>query len=93
MKWVRQMDPEMKERILLGAELLLLEQSNVRKVARRLGCSKSTVHKDLSERLPYLDMQLFEQVQALFQINKQEKHLRGGEATKRKYLVGKKISR
>ena len=40
MKWVRQMDPEMKERILLGAELLLLEQSNVRKVARRLGCSK-----------------------------------------------------
>lgn len=79
------MDIEMKERVLLGAELLLLEQSNVRKVAKRLGCSKSTVHKDLSERLPQIDTHLYELVQTLFTINKQEKHIRGGEATKQKY--------
>lgn len=79
------MDIEIKERVLLGAELLLLEQSNVRKVARRIGCSKSTVHKDLSERLIELDPYLYEQVQLLFDINKREKHLRGGAATKQKY--------
>ena len=79
------MDNLIKERVILGAALILLEKSNVRQVARRLGCSKSTVHKDLSDRLKSFDPALYLEVQELFQLNKKEKHLRGGIATKQKY--------
>ncbi len=86
-----QMDEAMKERVLQGAKLLLLEKSNVRQVAKRIGCSKSTVHKDLSERLIDLDYNLYIEVQKLFEINKQEKHLRGGNTTKLRYTKNTKI--
>ncbi len=75
-----------EERVLQCAKLLILENSNVRCVARRIGCSKSTVHKDLSERLKSIDYELYLKVQKIFEINKQEKHLRGGNSTKNKYL-------
>jgi putative DeoR family transcriptional regulator (stage III sporulation protein D) len=52
------MDTTIRERTLLGARFLLLERSTVRDVAKRIGCSKSTVHKDLSERLKDLDQSL-----------------------------------
>lgn len=76
------------ERVLQSAKLLIFERSNVRRVARRIGCSKSTVHKDLSERLKDIDYDLYVEVQKIFEINKQEKHLRGGNSTKIKYLKG-----
>ncbi len=79
-------DEIIEERVLQCAKLLILENSNVRHVARRIGCSKSTVHKDLSERLKSIDYELYVEVQKIFQINKQEKHLRGGNSTKNKYL-------
>ncbi len=74
------------ERVILEAKILIFEKSNVRQVARRIGCSKSTVHKDLSIRLKDLDLNLYNQVQEIFEINKQEKHLRGGNSTRIKYL-------
>ena len=73
------MDELIKARVLEGAKILLNERSNVRDVARKLGCSKSTVHKDMAERLLDLDYTLYIEVQKLFEINKQEKHLRGGD--------------
>jgi putative DeoR family transcriptional regulator (stage III sporulation protein D) len=79
------MDSVIRERTLLGARFLLLERSTVREVAKRIGCSKSTVHKDLSERLKDIDFRLYQQVQELFEYNQQVKHIRGGESTKQRY--------
>lgn len=79
-------DEIIEERVLLSAKLIILENSNVRRVARRIGCSKSTVHKDLSERLKSIDYELYLKVQKIFEVNKKEKHLRGGNSTKNKYL-------
>lgn len=81
----KMIDDIIEERVLQCAKLLILENSNVRRVARRIGCSKSTVHKDLSERLREIDYNLYIEVQKIFEINKQEKHLRGGNSTKIKY--------
>lgn len=59
--------------------------STVRDAARRFGVSKSTVHKDLAERLYVIDRGLYEQARQILDKNKAERHLRGGEATRRKY--------
>lgn len=59
----------------------------VRSAAQRFGISKSTVHKDLSEKLPRLNPQLYRQVRQLLDQNKSERHIRGGLATKRKYQM------
>ena len=57
----------------------------VRAAARHCGVSKSTVHKDLSERLPRWNRALYLQVKAVMEQNKAERHIRGGMATRRKY--------
>lgn len=59
--------------------------ATVRDAAKRFGVSKSTVHKDLSERLRYVDRPLYTQARSVLEQNKAERHLRGGEATRRKY--------
>ncbi len=59
--------------------------STVRAAARRFGVSKSTVHKDLAERLYVIDRALYEQARQILDKNKAERHIRGGEATRRKY--------
>lgn len=59
--------------------------STVRGAAQRFGVSKSTVHKDLAERLYAIDRALYEQARQILDKNKAERHLRGGEATRRKY--------
>ena len=59
--------------------------ATVRKAAQHFGISKSTVHKDLSQRLPQYNKILYEQVRQVLDLNKQERHLRGGMATQRKY--------
>lgn len=59
--------------------------STVRAAADRFGVSKSTVHKDISERLKSLDRILYEQAREVLDKNKAERHLRGGEATRQKY--------
>lgn len=59
--------------------------ATVRDAAKHFGVSKSTVHKDLSERLRHVDAPLYTQVRMVLEQNKAERHLRGGEATRRKY--------
>ncbi len=57
----------------------------VRAAAKKLGISKSTVHKDISERLKDIDSLLYEQAEQVLQFNKAQRHIRGGNATKKKY--------
>ncbi len=61
-------------------------RSTVRDTAKVFGVSKSTVHKDVTERLPKLNRDLAARVKKVLETNKAERHLRGGEATRRKYL-------
>jgi putative DeoR family transcriptional regulator (stage III sporulation protein D) len=61
----------------------------VREAAAVFGISKSTVHKDVTERLPRFHPELASQVKAVLELNKAERHIRGGEATKKKYTARK----
>ena len=67
------------------AEFVLETGATVRAAAERFGVSKSTVHKDLTQRLETVDRPLWLRVRAVLEQNKAERHLRGGEATRRKY--------
>ena len=60
--------------------------ATVRTTAKKFGISKSTVHKDLSQRLPRCNKLLYQQVRSVLDQNKAQRHIRGGMATKRKYL-------
>lgn len=64
--------------------------ATVRKTAQEFGIGKSTVHKDVTVELRRRDRVLFLRVRAVLEQNKEERHLRGGEATKRKYEQAKK---
>ena len=65
-------------------------KATVRAAAKKFGISKSTVHKDVSERLKMYNPQLYKDVKQILEENKSERHLRGGIATKNKYLLIKK---
>ena len=67
------------------AAYIIETQSTVRAAAGKFGVSKSTVHKDLSERLPQCNRTLYLQVKDVLEQNKAERHIRGGMATRRKY--------
>lgn len=67
------------------AVYIIENQTTVRAAAKQFGVSKSTVHKDLSERLPQYNRALFQQVKCVLEQNKAERHIRGGMATRRKY--------
>ena len=66
---------------------IIHSNDTVRKTATKFGVSKSTVHKDLTERLPQIDHHLAEEVRDILDINKSERHIRGGMATRQKYLL------
>ena len=74
-----------EERSQALALYMIEHHSTVRAAALAFGVSKSTVHKDLRERLPAVNPGLFRAVLALLEENKAQRHIRGGEATKRKY--------
>ena len=74
-----------EERACELAVYLLENSGTVRAAAGKYGVSKSTVHKDLTERLPGINRALYDQVRALLDKNKAERHIRGGLATRRKY--------
>lgn len=76
-----------RERCVVLGEYLLEHAATVRSAAQVFGISKSTVHKDVTERLRHVNNALYLQVQELLFKNKQERHLRGGEATKQKYTA------
>ena len=65
---------------------IIENHGTVRSAAERFGVSKSTVHKDVTERLQEIDRPLYLHVRAVLDVNKAERHLRGGDATRRKYL-------
>lgn len=67
--------------------------ATVRETARYFGISKSTVHKDVTKDLRTENTGLYDRVQKVLQKNKEERHLRGGEATRKKYLAAKKRER
>jgi putative DeoR family transcriptional regulator (stage III sporulation protein D) len=64
---------------------IVATNATVRATAAKFGISKSTVHKDVTERLPKISPALFSEVQKVLEINKSERHIRGGLATKKKY--------
>lgn len=73
------------ERACALAVYIIETGATVRAAANHFGISKSTVHKDLQNRLPRCDPQLFAQVRQILDLNKSERHIRGGLATRKKY--------
>jgi len=71
------------------AEYVIETGATVRSAANHFGISKSTVHKDITVKLRYINKHLYAEAKKILDINKSERHLRGGEATKLKYLSRK----
>lgn len=76
-----------EERVLEVARYIIESKDTIRKTAKVFGVSKSTIHKDMTERLPKINQSIAEQTYTILELNKSERHIRGGEATKLKYKV------
>ncbi|WP_422447936.1 sporulation transcriptional regulator SpoIIID [Thermoanaerobacterium sp. DL9XJH110] len=76
----------MRERIMEIAAYIIETKATVRQAAKVFGVSKSTVHKDMTERLPEINSEKARLVKEVLEYNKAERHIRGGRATKKKYL-------
>lgn len=74
-----------KERVIELADYIIENGSTVRLTAQVFGISKSTVHKDITERLRRIDNEKYGRIKDLMELNKSERHIRGGEATRLKY--------
>ena len=74
-----------EQRVCQLAVYMIETGATVRNAAKRFGISKSTVHKDLSQRLPQYNKTLYQQVRQVLNLNKAERHIRGGNATREKY--------
>lgn len=79
------MRDELIERVILEAQHIYDTHETIRQTAKRFGYSKSTVHNDVSYRLKKVDKKLYEQTRDILKNNFDEKHIRGGQATKEKY--------
>ena len=79
------MRSSIEERTRELAAYIVEHRATVRAAGEHFGVSKSTVHKDISDRLRSYDLPLYEQVREILEVNKAERHLRGGAATRRKY--------
>lgn len=77
-----------EERAVELANYIIDKKTTVRAAAKRFGISKSTVHKDVTERLSRVKPELADNVRMVLEENKAERHIRGGEATKAKYQGG-----
>jgi len=78
-----------RERCEVLAEYVIDNDATVRSTAKYFGMSKSTVHKDLAYKLRFYNSRLYNEVRKILELNKSERHLRGGEATRKKYLSKK----
>lgn len=74
-----------EERCVILGNYLVETKTTVRATAKEFGISKSTVHKDVTQILKRVDTDLYLQVKEILDLNKRERHIRGGEATRRKY--------
>src|SRR5699024_9096980 len=82
-----------KERTIRIGHYVVETKKTVRMIAKEFGVSKSTVHKDLTERLPEINGELAKQVKEILEYHKSVRHLRGGEATRRKYELARESKR
>ena len=85
------MKSHIEKRAVIIAKYILEKQTTVRQTAKVFGVSKSTVHKDVTERLEEVYPSLASQVKLVLEKNKSERHIRGGMATKLKYQQQKKM--
>lgn len=83
------MKEEVRLRVMQAAEHILETGATVRACAAKFSVSKTTIHKDMRGRLPVLDKDLCLRVDAVLRKNLQERHIRGGESTRRKFLKEK----
>ena len=83
------MKHDLEQRACDLAVYIIENRTTVRAAAKQFGISKSTVHKDLTQRLAQYNPALCQQVRTILQINKAERHIRGGLATRNKYKKGK----
>lgn len=74
-----------ENRVLEVAHYIIDSKATIRKTAKEFGVSKSTVHKDMTERLPKINSEVARQAKEILDMNKSERHIRGGAATKMKY--------
>ncbi|MBQ3156198.1 MAG: sporulation transcriptional regulator SpoIIID [Clostridia bacterium] len=79
------MEETTQRRCVDAAHYMLEHRATVRQTAAAFALSKSSIHKDMSQRLPKIDARLAQQVAELLEYNKAVRHLRGGEATRRRY--------
>ena len=77
-----------EERAIIVAKYIIDKNSTVRQTAKRFGVSKSTIHKDMTERLPKINPIIAKEAKHILDLNKAERHIRGGKATKMKYSSG-----
>ena len=78
-----------KERCVVLGLYIVENNTTVRATASRFGISKSTVHKDVTQTLKKINKSLYLDVKSIIEKNKEERHIRGGEATKQKYLCNR----
>ena len=74
-----------EDRVLEVAKYIIESKSTIRRTAKVFGVSKSTIHKDMTERLPAINPQIANEAKTILDLNKAERHIRGGRATRLKY--------
>lgn len=74
------------DRVIAVAKYIIEHGATVRQTAKEFGISKSTVHKDVTARLTYISPALAKEVRSVLDVNKSERHIRGGQATREKYM-------
>lgn len=79
------MKPYIEKRAVEIGTYIVEKSATVRQAAKNFGVSKSTVHKDVTERLPQIDVELAKEARSVLDVNKSERHIRGGMATRKKY--------
>lgn len=79
------MKPYIEKRAVEIGTYIVEKSATVRQAAKSFGVSKSTVHKDVAERLPQIDVELATEARSVLDVNKSERHIRGGMATRKKY--------
>ena len=79
------MKPYIEKRAVEIGTYIVEKRATVRQAAKNFGVSKSTVHKDVAERLPQIDVELAKEARSVLDVNKSERHIRGGMATRKKY--------
>jgi len=82
---LKQCNDSNQERCVILGKFIVENNATVRAAARQFGISKSTVHQDITVKLEKANKALYEEVKSVLDKNKQERHIRGGEATRKKY--------